>query len=149
MITQQDIQSLVNAAKEAGFKVNINDLELTVLKAGIGSHIPPKLPQGNSAVYIFEHSDGYLKVGKAGPKSSARFGSHHYHTTAPSTLAKSLLISPLYKSLFAKPTVKDWIISNTTRYNILIPESYNAHFLNFAEAFFILKCNPKFERKAL
>ena len=35
-----------------------------------------------------------LKVGKAGPKTQARFTSQHYGVSAPSTLAKSILKEP-------------------------------------------------------
>ena len=40
---------------------------------------------------------------------------------------------------------KDWLIANTNRYNILIPEKYGKKFVHFVEAFFILKCDPIFE----
>jgi hypothetical protein len=146
LITQEDIQSLVNAALLAGFEVDINNLQLLTWNAGAKTHIPLALPIGFSAVYIFKHKYEYLKVGQAGRNSSPRYLSHHYHVTAPSTLAKSILKDPVYFKILGTQTPKDWIINNTTRYNILIPNIYNRNFVNFAEAFFILKCNPRFEK---
>jgi hypothetical protein len=147
MITQNDIQSLVEAANCVGVGVPIGDLQLLRWNAGVG-HIPAPLPAGFSAVYIFKYDIGnsYLKVGQAGPNSGPRYLSHHYHTTAPSTLAKSIINDPAFFGLLNNFTPRDWLINNTSRYNILIPNIYGKHFVNFVEAFFILKCNPIFER---
>lgn len=145
MITQQDMQDLVNAANMAGYAVNINDLHLLTWNAGIETHNPIALPNGFSAVYIFEHHTAYFKVGKAGQNSAPRYLSQHYYTTAPSTLAKSLINDPTFMQIFPEQIPSDWIRANTTRYNILIPNIYNKSFVNFTEAFFILKCQPRYE----
>jgi hypothetical protein len=62
-------------------------------------HRQPKLPCGKCAVYVFSLSSAYgcrcpagrgrvLKVGKAGPKTKARFESQHYNVrSAQSTLS--------------------------------------------------------------
>jgi hypothetical protein len=52
---------------------------------------PSSLPPGEQAVYAFMLDDVCLKVGKAGPKTQARFTSRHYGQSAPSTLSKSVL----------------------------------------------------------
>ena len=112
----------------------------------MATHYPVALPRDNSAIYIFEDlSSGYLKIGQAGPNSAARYLSQHYYTSTGSTLAKSLLKDPIYSPLIGVKTPSVWIKENTSRYNILIPNIYSKHFVNFAEAFFILKCNPRFE----
>lgn len=145
MVTQQDLQDLVYAASIAGFTADITDLTLLTWDAGIATHNPLALPAGFSAVYIFKNPDECLKVGKAGRNSAPRYLSHHYHITAPSTLARSLINDPLYTAIIGEQIPRDWIRTNTSRYNILIPNIYGKHFLNFAEAFFILKCTPRYE----
>jgi hypothetical protein len=146
MITQQDLQSLVTAAANAGYVVNVAHLTLLSWNMGVANHIPLPLPNGFNAVYIFEYGNTYLKVGKAcGPNANPRYQSQHYYTKAPSTLAKSLLGDTNYILLLQQLEPRNWIIHNTNRYNILIPIQYNTHFVSFAESFFILKCNPVFE----
>ena len=146
MINDQNIIDLTNAAALAGY--NINPVELTLLtwNAGFDTHVPIALPVGHSAVYIFKHQENYLKVGQAGINSAARYLSHHYYTSAPSTLARSLQMDNFYINLINGANFRTWIRQNTTRYNILIPEQHGIHFVNFAEAYFILHCNPRFER---
>ncbi|MFY0689799.1 MAG: hypothetical protein JXQ90_21700 [Cyclobacteriaceae bacterium] len=136
------------AARKTGFQVSKEQLILEIWKKGDGSHIPKKMPEGYAAVYIFRHDehDVYLKVGQAGVKSGLRYLSHHYHTTAPSTLSKSLLKDAEYSLLMDENSTKEWLIRNTTRFNILIPAVLGKHFVNFTEAFFILMVSPKFER---
>ncbi len=147
MITQQDIQALVNAASQANLKVGLNQLQLNRWHAGIKSHKPTAFPVGFSAIYIFEYNKVYLKVGQAGPNSNARFQSHHYNPhSSNSNLAKSLINDAGFAAIIGTDEVGLWIKKNTDRYNIMIPIMYNSKFVNFAEAFFILKCNPKFEK---
>src|SRR5438270_1170482 len=52
---------------------------------------PSSLPRGEQAVYVFMLGEVCLKIGKAGPKTQARFTSQHYGQSAPSTLSKSIL----------------------------------------------------------
>lgn len=147
MITQTDLKLLVKAAFIAGFKVDISSLRILIWKKGTKTHIPAKLENGFFAVYIFKHKKTYLKVGKvSGATNNDRYYQHHYIVKASnSNLAKSLVAD---KNLFREVkerAVRDWIIANTSRYNILIPKKYGAAFVNFAEAFFILRFNPFFE----
>lgn len=149
MITTDDINLLSKVSRDCGFKVNPKDLKLIFWNKGIDTHKPTKLPEGYFAVYIFQHNKNYLKVGKvSGSKNNDRYYQHHYIVKgANSTLAKSLSLDPIYSKKIIKGNEREWILKNTSRFNILIPKSYEANFVNFAEAFFILRCNPKFEGK--
>ena len=67
----------VKAAALAGISIVRSDIEVEVLVP----HRPPSsLPTGKSAVYVFIFGGRCLKVGKAGPKSAARFA---LSTTGP------------------------------------------------------------------
>ena len=95
------------------------------------------LPQGKCAVYVFSLSARYgqgctagehrvLKIGKAGPKTNARFQSQHYTGSAPSTLHGSLLRTRvLWPYLGITNLVVDqtrgWIEENTDRDNFYLP----------------------------
>ena len=146
MIAQQDLQSLVNASAQAGYNVNLNDLELLSWDAGMETHIPIALPKDFAAVYIFKWNDSYLKVGKVNSKSNARYQSQHYNPdSSNSNLSKSLLNEPEFEVLLRGSLPGNWLKENTVRFNVLIPSSLGKNFVHFAEAFFILKCSPRFE----
>jgi hypothetical protein len=54
-------------------------------------HRPVALPKGWQGIYAFRWNSQWLKIGKAGPNSAARWLSHHYGPLrAMSTLAFSL-----------------------------------------------------------
>jgi hypothetical protein len=108
--------------------------EIRVERLGI-PHAPVALPEGWQGVYCFKYQEAWLKVGKAGPKSGARWTSHHYHPgRAPSTLAFSLLrfghfskldfpgIPDLNNQLqgIDADHLGDWIKQHTERVNFLI-----------------------------
>ena len=146
MITQDNLKQVVQAAKLAGFEVNEKDLELLSWKAGMETHNPKRLPKEYCAVYIFKWNDIYLKVGKANSKSNARYQSQHYYPdSSKSNLSKSLLSDSEFQELLGNMSTSDWLRMNINRYNILIPKKFGSKFVNFVEAFFILKCNPMFE----
>lgn len=146
MITENDIRNLVQAANLAGFNIAPHNLQLLVWQAGSETHIPSLLPNGYCAVYIFEYNQAYLKVGKANSKSKARYQSHHYSSSSSnSNLSKSLLNDTYYRAIIGIENTKQWLCNNTTRYNIHIPNQLGSNFVNFVEAYFILKCNPQFE----
>ena len=146
MITQQDIQALCNAATNAGFYAEPNNIDLLQWNAGIQTHIPLALPTNKAALYIFKWNDLYLKVGKVNTNSNARYQSQHYNPySSNSNLSKSLLSDTEFQALLNNVIVGNWIKENTTRFNILIPSNLGKNFVHFAEAFFILKCSPKFE----
>src|SRR5690606_21922864 len=111
----------VSVAALAKLNILRTDINVEVQPA---PHRPPSsLPARMCAVYVFMHKDRCLKVGKAGPKSQARFCSQHYGTNAPSTLAKSLLKSDLFPEL-AQLGIKDWICQNTARINFFMPAAH-------------------------
>lgn len=150
LITQQDLTLLAEAALKAGYELSINQLKLVIWDAGFDTHIPTLLPNGFGAVYIFEWGNEYLKVGKVNANSNPRYQFHHYNeTSSRSNLSKSLLNDTEFDDLLDGISPGDWIKNNTTRYNILIPSILGKNFINFAEAFFILKCNPRFEDRRL
>jgi hypothetical protein len=98
----------------------------------------PVLPVGSGAVYVFALSaeagrrapagpGAVLKVGRVGANSGARFSSQHYsHTSAGSSLAKSLLRYRVMwpwlgiESLDAS-TVKSWMLQNLDRAHFFVP----------------------------
>ncbi|MBI5097740.1 MAG: hypothetical protein HZB30_00680 [Nitrospirae bacterium] len=58
-------------------------------------HNPKGLPNEKMAVYTFQFNNRYLKIGKAGPNSDARFRSQPYSpSSSQSNLAKSILNDP-------------------------------------------------------
>ena len=132
----------------------IAGLRLTDQDVSIKVHAPPHqapsgLPKGMSAVYVYGTPTQCLKVGKAGPKSHARYTSQHYQPgSAPSTLARSLLNN---KEEFGVPEatdascIGDWIKQNTYRINILLSTAAGVHALNLLEAFVQCKLEPRFE----
>lgn len=140
---------LVKSALNAGLKVNAKSLKLLIWNKGVKTHKPTKILKGYYAVYIFEYKGKILKVGRScGIKNNDRYYWHHYLPNgAKSTLAKSLGSNEKYSKLIGKEKISDWMIKNLNRYNLLIPIEYGKHFINFAEAFFILKYNPLFEGK--
>jgi len=120
---------------------------------------PASLPPGLQAVYAFLVGDRCLKVGKAGPKTQARFTSQHYGMNAPSTLAKSILANRQQLAMVLSPerrgeidalseaTVGAWIERNTTRLHVFLPAPLGAQPLTLLEAFVQCRLNPAFEGK--
>ena len=116
----------------AGDHLVLGDVKVEFLPA---PHKPPKrLPAGWAAVYGFWHSNDWLKVGYAGPKSSPRYTSQHYTGAAPSTLAHSLQ--------------KDaaWVKRETSRVNIRLPSTTTKSLGLLLEAFLHVRLRPKYER---
>ncbi len=120
---------------------------------------PANLPRGLQVVYAFLVGDQCLKVGKAGPKTQARFTSQHYGMNAPSTLAKSILANRQHLiALLPSPrrgeidalneaTVGAWIERNTGRLHVFLPSLLGALPLSLLEAFVQCRLNPVFEGK--
>jgi len=121
---------------------------------------PRSLPLGSQAVYAFFLGAHCLKVGKAGPKTQARFTSQHYGESAPSTLAKSILRerSRVAALLAADRRVEierlnpdsigDWIEANTSRVHIFTPATADSFLLGLVESFAQCRFRPIFEGKA-
>lgn len=110
-------------------------------------HQPEGLPKTKMGVYMFEHNGTFLKIGKAGPRSMARFLSQHYSaSSAQSTLAKSILKDDDFKSLsITSEDIGDWIKTNCRRIDILIDENAGIFALNLIEALLHYIYIPKYE----
>jgi len=141
---EETIDKFLEALKLTGMfldrgRITINDLGCP--------HAPKGLPHGKMAIYTFQKDGEYLKIGKAGANSKARFQSQHYRShLAKSNLAKSLLNDPdmaIYK--LAESNVSDWIRISTRRVDILIDSDTNIFILNFLEAFLHCTFKPKYE----
>ena len=142
--------AFVQAAALAGVLIHRSEIVMNYMEAG--THTPPSsLPTGMFAVYVFMYGDRCLKVGKAGPKSAARFCSHHYGANrAPSTLAASLLKCPgaIDESCLDEVDVEAKILQKTSRVNFLLPSTYGPFALSLFEAFVQCRLNPVFEGSA-
>lgn len=146
MDTAPLIRDFITAANLAGARLEERDIEVEVLPA---PHIPPsRLPAGRMAVYVFMHGERCLKVGKAGPSSSARYTSQHYNAgSAPSTLSASLV---KYGSVLGVPdldvnTAGTWIKANATRLNFTLEVRHGIPVLSLLEAFLQCKLRPMYE----
>jgi len=98
-------------------------------------------------VYLFKYGDKYLKIGKAGPNSNARFTSQHYNpNSSQSNLAKSILNDPdMDKFNLDNENVGNWIKQNVQRIDILIDSSLTIFVLELFESFLHCKSKPKYE----
>lgn len=91
-----------------------------------------------------------MKIGKAGPKSNARYTSQHYSPgSSRSNFALSLeKDSPTSEILdFGSDSAGDWIRSNTNRVSILLDAKHGILLLSFLEAFLHLRFRPEFEKQ--
>lgn len=117
-----------------------------VLDRGLPHLQPKQLPHGKMAVYMFLLNKEFLKIGKANHRSNARFCSHHYSLSAPSTLAKSLLSDNEMTSFNITPSnVKDWIKTNCRRIDIIIDADLGVFALDLVEGIMHYKYEPRYE----
>ncbi len=110
-------------------------------------HAPKPLPRGRMGVYAFLYNDEFLKIGKAGPRSNARFFSQHYQAQgAQSTLAKSLLADEaMARPGLTAENVGEWIRQNTRRIDILLDERLGVFALELIEAALHYRYEPRYE----
>ena len=146
MDTAQLLTDFLKVSALAGKSLNDEDIVVQHTKS---PHVPPtKLPPGKMAVYVFSHNQTVLKVGKAGPKSNARFCSQHYRAgSAPSTLAASLL-KDAHSAAAHSLTIENagiWIRQNTDRINFLLRVECGIAVLSLLESFLQCRLKPKFE----
>ena len=149
------IESFLRVAQLARLELAEADVRSEVLAAP--HRRPSRLPEGCQAVYAFVLGNTCLKVGKAGPKTAARFISQHYGLNAPSTLAKSILahrarVAPLLPAQRAnqamdlsEQNVGRWIETNTSRTHVFLPTSAGPFALSLLEAFMQCRFKPLFE----
>jgi hypothetical protein len=147
---REDVETAITAfltvAELAGDPIARADLVTEYL---VAPHRPPtRLPSGKMAVYGFWGDGCWLKVGKVGPKSNARYTSQHYKVgSTKSTLAGSLVKHPHMLTVpgFDPNAVGVWIKAATHRVNILMPASRELALLSLLEAFLHLRVRPRFE----
>ena len=133
-------------ARLAGMVLPASGLSIERLPA---PHKPPSvLPQGKMAVYVFFWKCHCLKVGKAGPKSQARFTSQHYSAASSnSNLAKSLVAhhGELGLSGISESNVGEWIKANVDRVNFLLSVKFGIPVLTLLESFLQCRLKPQLE----
>lgn len=122
------------------------DSNYEIIDRGI-PHVPHTLKQGKMGIYTFLYQDEFLKIGKAGPHSNARFFSQHYlPSSARSNLSKSILEDDRMRGLgITADNVGDWIKQNTRRIDILFDVSLGIFTLELIEATFHYKYEPRYE----
>ena len=139
------LNGFVNAAQIGNYELCREDL---ILQFHPAPHNPVKLADGKRAVYGFGVNDHWLKVGKAGGNSNARFQSQHYNPkSANSNLASSILKdvdSPIVPAL-SESAVGQWIKKNCYRFNVLFASHHSDEFATFMESFFIFCLKPRYE----
>jgi len=155
----QEIAETIKIEFERLTKLSIS---ATFMKSG-NNHIPTTLQNRYCWVYVFMNDSCCFKVGKAGPKSKARWNSHHYNLdeTTPSTLTKSIMKhKDLFKSKYpaekhveidslSKSNIQEWIKENISRIEFLIQDSEDSFALSLLEALAQFHLKPVFEgRKA-
>jgi hypothetical protein len=133
-------------ARLAGHPISASELNCEFHPAP--HRAPTSLPVGMMAVYCFWGVGCWLKIGKAGPNSQARYTSQHYnHASAPSTLAGSLIRDTRMKSVdgFTEAQPGDWIRSSCCRVNILISLQLRREMLSLLEVFLHARLMPRYE----
>jgi hypothetical protein len=110
-------------------------------------HQPKSLPGGAMGVYTFYYEGHFLKIGKAGPNSNARFLSQHYNpNSAMSNLAKSILSDKKMQSLgITEQNVGDWIKRKCRRIDVVIDAAAGIFALELIEAILHYKYSPIYE----
>ena len=142
------LTDFVEVARLANAEFPIDKVHVQVMTK---PHRPPsQLPSGKMAVYAFFWSDRVLKVGKVGPKSSARYCSQHYNPeSAQSNLAQSILTN---QAALGFPPIDpnsagEWIKTNPDRVNLVLPVELGLPLLALLESFLHVRWKPAFEGK--
>ncbi len=139
------ITDFVEVAELAGEPIKREEIIIEYLDC---PHQQPRnLPSGKMAVYGFGMKGQWLKIGKVGPNSNARYTSQHYTGSAMSTLAGSLSNDRTIEEVqgLGKYELSDWIKANTYRVNILISAEKPRELLSLIEAYLHLRLGPKYE----
>lgn len=137
-------EKLVNVIKMTG--LNINNDQLHIKDLGI-PHKPTGLPKGKMGIYAFSYNNRFLKIGKVGQNSNARFQSQHYKpNSSQSNLAKSILNDAMFDSKnLNEDNVGDWIQNNVRRIDFIIDASLGIFVLNLIESFLHCYYEPVYE----
>jgi hypothetical protein len=146
MEIENALRDFLNVAVLAQCPLDWKDFQIEFLDA---PHTPPsKLPAGSMGIYGFWHAEKWLKIGKVGSNSQARYISQHYNPgSAQSTLAKSLTDDPHMSQMpnFDPNNAGDWIKKYTSRVNILLDADKGKPLLALLEAFLHARLRPRYE----
>lgn len=125
---------------------SIDKAKYEIIDRGI-PHQPKSLPIQMMGVYTFWYEGEFLKIGKAGPSSNARFLSQHYNPrSAQSNLAASLLSDKRMQDKgINENNVGDWIKNNCRRVDILLNADLGIFTLELIEAALHYKYEPNYE----
>lgn len=136
-------QHIINVTTALGKPLDENYLE--IIDCGLNRK-RRGLPSGKMGVYAYCYNGVFLKIGKAGPRSSARFSSQHYRLNAKSTLAKSILKDESMSELgITEQNVGDWIKNNCCRIEVLISTEAGIFTLELIESIIHYVYKPKYE----
>lgn len=140
-----EFDKIIQAVSESLGK-SIDKRLYKILDRGL-PHQPKGLPSGTMGVYTFNYNGLFLKIGKAGPSSNARFLSQHYNpNSAMSNLAKSILNDTDMQNLrINELNVGDWIKRNCRRIDIIIDAEAGIFTLELIEAILHYKYSPIYE----
>ena len=137
------IKHIQNASAAIGKPLSEDSYD--VIDRGL-PHKPAGLPIGKMGIYTFLYKDRFLKIGKAGANSDARFRSQHYGFNAQSTLAKSIVSdSEMLLLGINESNVGEWIKNNCRRIDILIDSNVGIFTLEFIEGLLHYIYEPKYE----
>lgn len=139
--TVKDVLKILN-----DLKTTVEDNQLQIVNRGCPHH-PNNLEKGKMAIYCFKYQGRFLKIGKVGPRSNARFKSQHYNpNSSRSNLAKSILNDKdMTEYKLSDENIGNWIRENIERIDILLDEKLGVFVLNLIEEYLHCKYLPKYE----
>lgn len=134
---------IINATTSLGRPLDENRFEIVDRGA---PHTPKGLQRGKMGIYTFCYCGRFLKIGKAGPNSDARFRSQHYGFNAQSTLARSMMgDDEMLAHGITEANVSNWIKENCQRIDILIDADVGIFTLELIEGILHYVYEPKYE----
>jgi hypothetical protein len=143
---EEIVEDFITTASLASLTIKKSDIQIDKMLRP-NHRAPTKLQANTMAIYVFSYKNEILKVGKAGPKSQARYCSQHYNPKgAKSSLALSILEdSYYYIELADRNNPKLWIQENTDRVNFLLSSKFGIGALNLFESFTQCRLRPRYE----
>ena len=145
----EDLKELIIKASELTKHPLVFGEDFYIEYQGKGQH-GKALPNNASAVYTFFYNDRVLKVGQTYYKG--RYQYSHYKTfrntkNGISSLARSLL-DDVNMETYNKSDeeIKNWIINNTERFDIILLGERDAIKLNFVEGLLQQYLQPRYEK---
>lgn len=152
------INKLVEEIKQQYLDITEIECLTNILEKG-EMHTPSILKKGEQGVYVFYKEDICFKVG---PKSKARWNSHHYNldTSTPSTMPKSIIknlasFKLLYNNSknteidnFRPDNIKKQVRNNISRIEFKIDSSESKFSLGLLESLVQFHFRPIYESTA-